>query len=118
MQATNYGFRIVGSCRETRRLVDATAAFAGYATCDKRAEVSQESYLSAFQFGGEFRDHLKMTESTKGYSGLCWSTWLWWDIDRENDLDAAVRDTRSRGCVLLRFEGSDAAANVLHLRHL
>ena len=102
MQATNYGFRIVGSCRETRRLVDATAAFAGYATCDKRAEVSQESYLSAFQFGGEFRDHLNMTESTKGYRGLCWSTWLWWDIDRENDLDAAVRDARRLSAFLVK----------------
>ena len=54
MQAAPYGFRIVGSCCEPRRLVDADAALSGYAACDEQAEVTKEAYLSAFQFG-EYR---------------------------------------------------------------
>jgi len=104
MQAAPYGFRILGSCREARRLVDAAAALSGYADCDERAEVTNEAYLSAFQFGDEFRRHLEITGSTKGYDGPCWSPWLWWDIDRD-DIDAATRDAR-RLCVDLtnRYE--------------
>ena len=94
MQAAQYGFRIVGSCRETRRLVDADAALSGYAACDEQAEVESESYLSAFQFGEDFRRHLELTGSTKGYAGPCWSPWLWWDIDREDDIEAATKDAR------------------------
>ena len=67
MQAAPYGFRIVGSCRETRRLVNADAALSGYADCDERAKVTNEAYLSAFQFGDEFRRHLEMTDSTRIY---------------------------------------------------
>lgn len=94
MQAAPYGFRIVGSCREARRVVDAAVALSGYAACDKRAEIETESYLSAFQFGDEFRLHLTGTGSTKGYVGACWSPWLWMDIDREDDIEAATRDAR------------------------
>ena len=36
MQAARYGFRIVGSCRETRRLVDADAALSGYENTGRR----------------------------------------------------------------------------------
>lgn len=94
MQAAPYGFRIVGNCREDRRLVDAAAAFVGYADCVEQAEVHHESYLSAFQFGAAFRQLLAMTGSPKGYNGVCWSRWLWFDIDREEDIDAATSDAR------------------------
>jgi hypothetical protein len=88
-----FGFRIVGSPHEDRRLVDAALAFAGYVSCDERAEVAREAYLSAFQFGPDFAAHLEATGSTAGFSGACWAPWLWWDIDRE-DLDAALKDAR------------------------
>jgi hypothetical protein len=78
-----YGFRIVGPTREPRRLVDAGAAFAGYAVCDARADVGREAYLSAFQFGEDFRRHLADTGSTAGFSGPCWSPWVWFDFDAE-----------------------------------
>lgn len=109
MQAP-YGFRIVGSCWETRRLVDADAALSGYAACDEQAEVTTEAYLSAFQFGKDFCQYLKMTGSTKGYNALCWSPWLWWDIDREHDIEAATRDTRRLAAFLAdryRLDGDD-----------
>ena len=89
----SYGFRIVGSTWEPRRLVDAGRAFAAYASCDDRAGVDKEAYLSAFQFGEDFRQLLTDTGSTAGFSGPCWSLWLWFDIDRD-ELTDALKDTR------------------------
>ena len=88
------GFRIVGACHETRRLVDASAAFLAYCACDDRAEVFQEAYLSAFRYGDEIcqrADEWNRLE-VKSFDGVCWSPWLWFDIDNENDLEAARRD--------------------------
>ena len=93
MERCAYGFRVVGPLTESRRLVDAAAALSGYAACDDRAEVTEEGYLSAFQFGNEFRRHLEMTGSTKRYDGPCWSPWLWWDIDRD-ELSEALEAAR------------------------
>ena len=91
MTSCPYGFRIVGGIWEARRVVDAAAALAGYAACDDRAEVQREAYLSAFQFGEDFCRHLEDTGSTAGYSGPCWSPWLWFDIDAE-ELQYAYKD--------------------------
>lgn len=88
-----YGFRIVGSCVESRRLVDAAVAFSAYASCDERADVNREGYLSAFCFGDDFRTHLETTGSTKNFNGGCWSCWLWFDIDRA-DIGQALKDAR------------------------
>lgn len=95
-----FGFRVLGDCRQPRRLVDAGAAQAAYAACDPRAECHREAYLSAFVFGADFRDHLTATGSTAGFSGPCWAPWVWFDVDREGDLPAALEDAR-RLCVAL-----------------
>lgn len=88
-----YGFRIVGSPKGgQRRLIDAAAAFAAHAECDTRAKCDCEAYLSAFDFGEDFRQHLERTGSTRGFDGVCGGRWLWWDIDREDDLEAARAD--------------------------
>jgi hypothetical protein len=103
-----YGFRIAGATWEERRLVDAAAAFAGYAACDERAEVKREAYLSAFQFGEDFKVLLQSTGSTKGYNGVCRAPWLWFDIDRESDLEAALSDARRLAMALAeRFAVDD-----------
>ncbi|MBN2293940.1 MAG: hypothetical protein JXM70_16050 [Pirellulales bacterium] len=94
-----YGFRIVGPTWERRRLVDAAGAFSGYARCDKQAEVKREGYLSAFQFGEDFRRLLTETGSTAGYAGPCWSPWLWFDIDCE-ELGDALTDARRLASLL------------------
>jgi len=96
MNATDFrfGFRVLGGCREPRRLIDAGAALAGYAACDERAEPHRESYLSAFQFAGDFCDHLRASGSTAGFGGPCWASWLWFDIDAEGDLDDAHAEAR------------------------
>ena len=79
MKIAPYGFRILGPCTENRRLVDAAAALAGYATCDERAEVDSEAYLSAFQFGDDFRRHLDYIHYNPVKHGLAQSPaeWPW-----------------------------------------
>jgi hypothetical protein len=89
-----FGFRVLGGKGARRRLVDAAAAFAAYCGCDPRAEVGREGYLSAFTYPEDFRRHLEETGSTRDYGGPCWAPWLWWDLDRENELDRALADAR------------------------
>jgi hypothetical protein len=91
--ATRFGFRIAGDCRNDRRLIDWPSAFLAYSQCDQRAEPDAESYLSAFTFGDDFRGHLQATGTTKGFVGVTCSAWLWFDIDRD-DLNVATADAR------------------------
>ncbi|MFM9966329.1 MAG: DNA primase, partial [Planctomycetaceae bacterium] len=100
MTTNDLGFRIVGPCTNERRLVDWQAAFVGYAALDERAEVNREAYLSAFTFGDDFRRHLDATDSTKGFDGVCGAEFVWFDIDREGDLETARRDA-ARLCLRL-----------------
>lgn len=103
-----FAFRILGSLWERRRLVNADVAFQAYAQCDAKAEVEREAYLSAFRFGDEFRQLLEATGSTKGYCGDCWAQWLWFDVDRENDLNGALTDARRlAGTILDRYRALD-----------
>ena len=105
-----YGFRIVGSCENDRRLIDWGAAFLAYSECDDRAEVDREAYLSAFTFGADFRELLDSTGSTRGFDGSCGSPWLWFDIDRDGNLDRATLDARRLAASLaerFRLEGDE-----------
>jgi hypothetical protein len=96
-----YGYRIVGSLSGRRRLADAGAALAGYASCDSKAEVDREAYLSAFWFGIDFRTYLAQTGSTKGFDGPCWAPFIWWDIDNKDDLQAALDGARRLASTIL-----------------
>jgi hypothetical protein len=109
-----YGYRIVGSVTGRRRLVDAGAAFAAYASCDPKAEVGREAYLSAFWFGVDFRAYLAKTSSTKGFDGLCWAPFVWWDIDAEDDPQAALDGARRLASTILeRYRSLDDAELLL-----
>ncbi len=110
--AMPFGFRIVGSLHNERRLVDASAAFVAYSQCDDRAEVNREAYLSAFCFGTEFEQLLTSTGSLKGYSGDCWSPWLWFDIDRDN-IDVALSDCQTLASLLIERYALDDDALLL-----
>jgi hypothetical protein len=102
------GYRIAGGLTSRRRLVDAGAAFAAYAACDPRAEVHHESYLSAFWFGADFRDHLGRTGSPKGYDGPCWAPFVWFDLDAADDPRRALDEARGlAGAVLDRYRTLD-----------
>jgi hypothetical protein len=103
-----YAFRIVGPIWERRRLVNADTAFRAYAACDNRAEVQREGFLSAFCFGPDFRQLLESTGSTAGFGGVCWAPWLWLDIDRADDLVAALADARRLAAfILARYPALD-----------
>ena len=60
MMTLPFGFRILGSCHGEHRLV-VHAALLGYASCDTRAAIEREAYLSAFTFGPDFRELLEST---------------------------------------------------------
>jgi hypothetical protein len=103
-----FGFRVLRSKWGERRLIDHQRALVAYCSCDPRAEVEREAYLSHFAFGVEFREHLERERSEKGYSGPCGADWLYWDIDRPGDLGAALRDARRlAGAILERYRDLD-----------
>jgi len=115
MTSTPYGFRVLGSPFNDRRLVNWQAAFCGHVACDERAEVGREAYLSAFTFGADFRQHLEGTGTPKGFAGACGSPWLWFDIDREGDLDAADRDAARLAATLVERYSLDGGELLLFL---
>ncbi len=96
-----YGFWIVGGCFENRRLVDAAAALSAHAAVDPRCKLDEECYLSAFWFDETFRRHLEDNQgSSAGYSGPCWSPWLWFDLDNE-ELQYALKDAAALAVFLV-----------------
>jgi hypothetical protein len=60
---------------------------------DDRFNPDQEAYLSAFAFPKlEYIAHVRRHGSPRGYTGPASSPWLWFDIDRPDNLDEARRD--------------------------
>jgi hypothetical protein len=94
MSPMPFGFRVVGHRAERRRLVDWQVAFAAYADCDPRAHPEREGYLSHFAFGKDFAEYLEREGTEKSYNGPCGADWLFWDIDRPDDLALALHDAR------------------------
>jgi hypothetical protein len=86
-----HGFRIVGPCTGDRRRVDAVTAFRAYCRCDARANVEAEAYLSAFQFAGDFAEHLARTGSPAGFTGSTWAPFVWLDVDRDESAGGVAR---------------------------
>jgi hypothetical protein len=86
-----HGFRIVGPCTGDRRRVDAGTAFRAYCACDARANVEAEAYLSAFQFAGDFAEHLARTGSPAGFAGSTWAPFVWLDVDRDESAGGVAR---------------------------
>jgi len=108
MNTTPYGFRVVGHLAERRRVINHASAFGAYAECDPRAELDREGYLSAFTFADDLRMQMERDGSERGFNGPCWAFWLWWDLDRPDDLGAALRDARRlTGFVLDRYRELD-----------
>ncbi|MCD0459210.1 bifunctional DNA primase/polymerase [Roseiconus lacunae] len=98
------GYRIVGPCDRERRLVDYDRAFAAYAACDVLAQTDREGFLSPFQYDDEIKQ--RITDGggrldVRGYDGRCWSRFVWFDIDRDGDIDAATADARSLSLMLV-----------------
>ena len=87
MTARPYGFRVVGHRAERRRAVDWRLAFDAYCSCDDRAKLDREAYLSHFVFGADFAEHLERNGSEAAYNGPCGADWLFWDIERPGGCD-------------------------------
>jgi hypothetical protein len=90
--------------------VNHAAAFSAYASCDDRAEVAKEGYLSAFSFAEDFRARADSWGrlNVRGYDGECWAPWLYWDIDRADKLDAALAEARRLALAIVeRFALND-----------
>ncbi len=105
-----YGFLIRGAATGRRRLTQADAAFVAFASCDPVADVDRESFLSVFQYGEDFRQHLESTGSTKDFQGICWAPFLWWDIDAADDPRGALDIARRLAATILdRYRALDDA---------
>jgi hypothetical protein len=92
-ERTPFGFRVLDDVTETRRLVNAAAAFSAHADDDPKAETPRTCYLSAFEYGDDFKDYLETQDTTKGFDGLCGGCRLPFDIDR-SDIREALHDVR------------------------
>lgn len=86
-----YGFRILGPCTGDRRRVHAHTAYTAYCHCDAKAAIEREGYLSAFQFGDDFAEHLTRTGSPAGFSGSTWAPFVWLDVDRDESAGGIAR---------------------------
>jgi hypothetical protein len=84
----------MGGTDNARQLVDYGKAFHAYCQADPAARPEIPAYLSAFTFPLAFRRHLESTGSTRDYHGPVGVPSVKWDIDRDGNLDAALRDTR------------------------
>lgn len=93
MSRLSFGFRVLESPSGDRKICDADVAFAAYCACHETAQVDHEGYLSAFRFGDDFRSFVVKQRSTKGFAGVTWSPYLWFDIDRKDNLEVARTDT-------------------------
>src|SRR5262249_29399771 len=110
------GFRVLGHKAAARRAVQHPVAFAAHAGCDPRAEPDREAYLSAFVFDRAFADYLGRNGSEAAYNGPCGADWIWWDVDRPDDLATALRDARRlAGYVLDRYRELDDGHLLLFL---
>ena len=116
MSARPYGFRVVGHRAGRRRLVDWRAAFVAYAECDPAALPEREAYLSHFVFGADFSAYLERNGSEASYNGPCSADWLFWDIDRPDDLGRAISDARRLAVSILeRYRELDDDALLVFL---
>lgn len=107
MRSASLGFWIAGSVDDHRILVDAGRAFSAFCACDESVRVDGEHYLSAFNFGPEFRGRANPSSwivEVAGYGGICGTDWAWWDIDRKGNLSSALADTRAL-CLHLADQG-------------
>lgn len=90
-----YGLRVVGGPHQLRTLVCWDEVYRAHAAVDPRTEPRSESYMSAFRFDCSMAEHLQGSGgSVAGYSGSVWTPWLWFDLDNDHDLDAALGDAR------------------------
>jgi hypothetical protein len=109
-----YAFRILGPLDGPRKRVDADAAHTAYRSCDLRAHVEREAYLSHFRFDDSFREYLAVTGSTRGFSGATWAEELVFDIDVEGNLAVALDAARQLVVSLVKLFATPPRGITVH----
>ncbi|CAN5544676.1 hypothetical protein BH11PLA2_BH11PLA2_25210 [soil metagenome] len=91
--AFNVGAFVHGPPTSARVLVQHGELLAAYA--EGGIDDDREAYLSHFAFGPEMQSHFATNRnSVKDYAGPCCCRWLVFDIDRADNLAAALDDAR------------------------
>jgi len=98
-----YGFRVFGALSNPRALVAWDRAFVDACACRVAARPGEESYLSAFCFGPDFRQYLRETGSVRGYDGATWARYVWFDVDRTSIRRARLDAARLVDVVAARY---------------
>jgi hypothetical protein len=102
------GAFVDGPPNGTRHLVTAEPLFRAYHECDE-VNTERESYGTVYQYPlAEYAAHVRAAGSPRGYAGRAACVRLVWDIDRANDLDAALADARKLVTYLRGWYGSHA----------
>lgn len=106
---TNIGLFVSGSLSGARHPVRHAELFEAAVT-EQLVELKTlgEAYLSHYVFGGDLLSYLRDHRgSVAGYVGECTCKWLFWDIDRADDLESARRDSQKLAEFLRQRYGSD-----------
>ena len=85
------GFCVEG-LKGTRKPCRAEKMFQAACEADTWIISKTDFFLSMYQFPAAFVEQIKETGKAAGYAGACWARFLWFDIDREDDLAAAMWD--------------------------
>jgi hypothetical protein len=91
---TPIAFRVLGSADGRRDLVSYRKALARYAGADPVVHPEIPAFLSIYAFPDAMRQHVETTGGTAGYAGPVGVPALRFDVDRDGDPDAALRDVR------------------------
>ena len=127
----NVGSYVRGAVQTDRALRQHAELLHAYADGEMSAKGEEgEAYLSHFAFGPEMQTHYKANgRSVRGFAGPCWCRFLVLDIDRKDDLEAALADARRlvqyidrrypefEGDVPVYFSGSKGFHVLLELVH-
>ena|GEM_PF-2604748 len=91
-----------------RQLVTAEPLFRAYHELDD-VDTEREAFNTVYQYPPvEYTAHVRAIGSPRGYAGRAACVRLVWDIDRANDLDAALADARKLVTYLRGWYGSHA----------
>ena len=90
-----FGFACQGVAVRQKQRIKWLETFKAACSVDPFFTDKSDFFLSLYSFDSGLVEHFKQTEnSIAGYSGACWCPFVWFDIDRENDLESALADVR------------------------
>ena len=91
----NIGFCCQGVAVRQKQRIKWLETFKAACSVDPFFTKQTDYYLSVYSFDSDLVKYFKQTgNSIRGYSGACWCPFVWWDIDRENNLESALADVR------------------------